>query len=512
MLPLNTKHTARAVCTVMFALFGITEIRPTDGFTQITGSVPKESAKSEASISEFRGTESQTIYDLSPGTQVSKASPSPDASSAQLTIYAYGDSRTGPWGLGDNRRQKLHQRMVDAILASPNKPDAVLFTGDAVMSNFFLWKDAYWKDFRKQSDRFELAKPNIAFYPSLGNHEAETNKPVLMQALNTQVQLLAVEPSEPNAERETRVGDAYEAAEDQYGSLMMSFTAAGTGEQTKGIDLSDKNQQAALKKLTETLDQAEKGNMSDQIKAAASLGQAEAAVQQEYYADLLADGGCGKDAKLLSDGYEGYAELNSRTSGERSFYSVVVSNGELKTKIIALDTNCLNSTAQQNFFKAEVEAFDGPIIVFGHHPPINENLPAPYWDKPPGWDAFKPYFDNPKIRLWIFGHVHNYQRRNAQADTSDLKSPVLVITGGGGASLSKTPTANQWQPDIWPNLGTACAKSSECVCKAGIPCLVPAYNFLKLSIMRSQIAVDAFGASKNGQPFALIDHFTVKID
>src|SRR5713226_5845627 len=86
-----------------------------------------------------------------------------------ITLVAYGDTRTGPWGLGDNEKQAIHGRVVDDIFKNNGSIDAVIFTGDAVMSNFFLWKKDYWQCFLTQTNRFR--DHHIPFYPSLGNHE-----------------------------------------------------------------------------------------------------------------------------------------------------------------------------------------------------------------------------------------------------------------------------------------------------------------------------------------------------
>ena len=91
-------------------------------------------------------------------------------SGAVITLVAYGDTRTGLWGLGDNEEQAIHGKVVDDIFQNNSSIDAVLFTGDAVMSNFILWKKFYWRCFLKVTDRF--GKSGIPFYPTLGNHEA----------------------------------------------------------------------------------------------------------------------------------------------------------------------------------------------------------------------------------------------------------------------------------------------------------------------------------------------------
>src|SRR6267143_781446 len=127
-----------------------------------------------------------------------------------ITVVAYGDTRTGPWGLGDNEKQALHGKVVDDILANNGAIDAVVFTGDAVMTNFPLWKKAYWQCFLSQSDRFR--KANVPFYPSLGNHEVLSPVVPLM---NTTALVSAEGGAHVLAEQDPgkRVTEAYDAGE-----------------------------------------------------------------------------------------------------------------------------------------------------------------------------------------------------------------------------------------------------------------------------------------------------------
>src|SRR5215471_20784196 len=104
-----------------------------------------------------------------PKSSISKPSNPAGSPERTIEIVAYGDTRTGPFGLGDNESQAIHGLVVDDIFKNTATIDAALFTGDAVMSNFELWKKRYWRCFLTQCNRFEHAQ--IPFYPSLGNHE-----------------------------------------------------------------------------------------------------------------------------------------------------------------------------------------------------------------------------------------------------------------------------------------------------------------------------------------------------
>lgn len=180
----------------------------------------------------------------------------------------------------------------------------------------------------------------------------------------------------------------------------------------------------------------------------------------------------------------------------RSYYSKVLEKNGIRVKLVALDTNCLNAVEQQAFFKDECNNFDGPIVVFGHHPPVDYRHPSWPWDTVPGWDDFKPYFDNAegrRIVLWFFGHVHDYQRRG-KTTSAKAESPVLIVAGGGGASLDANAPSFQWQPDSWAK-----------------PISISQYNHLKVTIGAGTIKVDVRGTDNISKAFQPIDSFSFPI-
>jgi hypothetical protein len=125
-----------------------------------------------------------------------------------------------------------------------------------------------------------------------------------------------------------------------------------------------------------------------------------------------------------------------------------------------------------------VTNFDGKIVVFGHHPPVTDDATgAMPWDVVPSWKEFRPYFSNTdgkSVVLWIFGHVHDYQRRSKTPD-SNVQAPVLLIAGGGGASLDVAPGTYQWQPDGWNGL------------KA-----ISSYSYVKVSLKQDSAEIKVF--------------------
>lgn len=471
-----------------------------------------------SALSDFEDARRQTLKaadDLFPGDSAKGASianafaavgigsPTTESTTGQqIVVVAYGDTRTGFWGLGDNYKQATHAKVVSEILASAEPIDAVIFTGDAVMTNFPLWRKQYWRFFLAQTDRFVhpfepvSGRPRVPFYPSLGNHETYRNMPLVLETLQDV-------PPRAESAKGARWSESISQAYDR-GEESVSKARPLTEGTIAGIDLATP---AGLQEVSKWIDKLDTGSSGERSEAAHKLGQFEGKLQEAFY-EQSAEGRCSDDAEVFANAYldlADYRYLEPSTSDERgvrrSFYSVVLERSPLKVKLIALDTNCLDYGPQQGFFRHEVEGFDGSIVVFGHHPPIDEsNTSVPAWDRIRGWEFYKPYLTTPagkQIRLWVLGHVHNYQRRNARpASDGKVLGPVLLIAGGGGASdLNSTPGPNQWQPEDWPKQ---------------FP-IVKAYNFVRISITSAAISVDAFGASESTKPFSKIDSFSVSL-
>jgi hypothetical protein len=94
-----------------------------------------------------------------------------------------------------------------------------------------------------------------------------------------------------------------------------------------------------------------------------------------------------------------------------------------------------------------------------------------------------------RIVLWIFGHVHDYQRRSPNLNDG---SPVLLIAGGGGASLDPDAASFQWQPTTWP----AFFQTSE-------------YSQAKILVTATGIQVETRGTPDKTQPFTVVDSFSI---
>ena len=407
-----------------------------------------------------------------------------------LTVVAYGDTRTGPWGLGDNASQAIHGKVVEDILDNDGPINAVIFTGDAVMTNFPLWKKGYWQCFLSQSDRFQAAR--IPFYPSLGNHEVLIP---IVPLMKTTAAPGTSGPLSSEQDRASQIANAYEAGE----KAAAAIPQPGPEAVVETVEPSTKQGQALLK-------QWERGIGKGDAVSANRFGQFEGHLQKSFYAlSAEKDERCESDAKTFSDNYlvqAKYEYLRPLLQG-RSYYSKTLENGGVRLKLIALDTNCLDSRRQQDFFASEVKGFDGPIIVFGHHPPVDYGQPGASWDLVPGWGKkddeemkrYLSYTEGKSVALWIFGHVHNYQRRGPRGTDPQATAPVLLVAGGGGASpLDQGPAVFQWQPSAWP------APSSK-----------SAYNQVKVTVTANSIAVEVRGADDRASDFKVIDSFSIPL-
>jgi hypothetical protein len=407
-----------------------------------------------------------------------------------LTIVAYGDTRTGLFGLGDNAGQAIHGAVVDDIFKNDGAIDGVVFTGDAVMSNFVLWKKKYWKCFLSQSNRFRAN--GIEFYPSLGNHEV---LPAILPALKvTSAEATGFAPKAAETKTEagivSQLARAYELGEEPSATK----EALESSTVVQEVDISSKTGLNTLKAWERAADKKD-------IASANKIGQFERHVQTTFYKQSK-DQRCGSDATTFTSDYLDQAKydyLRPLLQG-RSYYSKTLERGGIRLKLIALDTNCLDSQDQQNFVASEVKSFDGPIIVFGHHPPVDYSQPGASWDLVPGWgqredEYMRRYLTFPegrKIVLWVFGHVHNYQRRGPSADGQ--LAPVLLVAGGGGASLDPAPAGFQWQPAPWAQ-----------------PFSESKYSQVKVTVTATKIGVEVRGTDDISREFKVIDTFSIPV-
>jgi hypothetical protein len=445
---------------------------------------------------------------------------------SEITLVAYGDTRSGVWGLGDNIHQRIHCKVVQDIICPSSGPsrqlDAVIFTGDAVMTNFPGWKDSYWSSFFKQTNRLVMPNASVKvkcgsqtacvlqksteFYPTLGNHE--TYKfPLLLQSLKSTGAPAAIVPvsfPQSASDSDEELSKAYDDGEASYAIDRSAI----------GLDQSKLRAYSPVEtdRLKADMEKMPKATPEQRKKTARDLGRFEGAVQYEFYAEG-ARARCNTDGQALSDAYLGRAGYSTylkdivvHDDKPRSYYSKLISKGDVNVTLVGLDTNCLDDPEQWNFFQKTVAEAPGRVIVFGHHPPVKTKVEDPDydsrlpWDQIKGWDPdkYRGYLQSAagkKIVLWIFGHVHNYQRHNASSSESVATpvAPVLLIAGGGGASaLDKEVAGNQWTPQGWSHRTER------------------AYNYLVISLRKDKVDVTVFGAKSRKDPFSKVDTFSVQ--
>jgi hypothetical protein len=256
----------------------------------------------------------------------------------EIVLGAYGDTRTGPFGLGDNERQKVHLAVVRNLLTTTNY-DAVLFTGDAVMTNFPVWAGAYWKTFFTRTDLI-VRDNNIHLLPSLGNHETYKWLPAFDVRTAEQLKCSLTNTTLGNVG--SSVPEAYDVGE--------SAAVLSHDNSTSQVDPGTK---AGRRQINSWLIALDTGTARERLDAALNYGQFEGNVQNQFYKGS-GEERCSEDAKLFANAYlkrAHYDYLKPYTSAvKRSYYAEVFQAHNFRIKVIALDTNCLDSSAQQDLF------------------------------------------------------------------------------------------------------------------------------------------------------------------
>src|SRR5205814_1156037 len=170
------------------------------------------------------------------------------------------------------RRQAMHGAIIDDILSNDKPIDAVIFTGDAVMSNFPLWRKSYWRCFLCQTNRLRAA--GILFFPTLGNHEVLSEAlPVIRAAtlVNTNYQIPALKENLTQ-----QLAKAYDAGENFASSIGPGNFSATTAA-TSQIDVATSQGRNVLKGW-------ERRIWKGDLDSARKFGQFEGQLQANFYA------------------------------------------------------------------------------------------------------------------------------------------------------------------------------------------------------------------------------------
>jgi hypothetical protein len=161
-------------------------------------------------------------------------------------------------------------------------------------------------------------------------------------------------------------------------------------------------------------------------------------------------------------------------------------------RFICLNSNARGNPDQMEWFKKTCEGFNGPVIVYAHHPIYSM---GEHSMETASVEFRKEYAEvvSKYATLYISGHEHNYQRLCA-ADPSKgpIKGPVFIITGGGGApikdnkEMAKVPDADKPYPEGWNKF------------------LEQKYNFITMTFSESgkglDIKVEAYGWQGEDKP------------
>ena len=93
------------------------------------------------------------------------------------------------------------------------------------------------------------------------------------------------------------------------------------------------------------------------------------------------------------------------------YHAVTIKHNGIYHKLRPIDT-LEEHRRSLDTIKLAAETFDGSVVVLGHHAPSNQSIHERYRDQYIMNSAFYSNLDDfiisqPKIKLWIHGHVHN---------------------------------------------------------------------------------------------------------
>ena len=381
--------------------------------------------------------------------------------SGDLVVAVYGDTRPKWWPF---EKQETHYQIAKEI--SKSKPDAVLFTGDMVVFNM---QDVPRVTITKEWDQYygvvgeffatkdEMKKP--LFYPALGNHELLTWK-LLLGVLDTDMlkQMLSRE------------------------MLLDILQGTKTWNEVAELALGDLSN-INPDKLSETRRDALKDLVVNNMNE----------LYQRFNTDLPVE----KRKEVSWNVMKGrifpkhpYLKDIVNTGKEASWYYFDKKAGKENVRFVCLNSNVRGSEEQLEWFKETCEEFDGPIIVFSHHPiySVGEHAGEKFTID------YRNEYKEPISKyatLYLCGHEHNYQRFSAtDPEKGPLKGPVFIVTGGGGAPIRDNKESEneegQFYPDGWDYK------------------LKKQFNYVKLIFNETEsgltITVRAYGWKGSGKP------------
>lgn len=147
----------------------------------------------------------------------------------------------------------------------------------------------------------------------------------------------------------------------------------------------------------------------------------------------------------LDDSYSSYLNtMFDRMKPKQSWYSFVKQTNGVDMLFIELNSSLPNDEDQFKWFLNELKRVDGPKVVLAHYPPYsiglhgNESVLRSSSREAKFRDRYTKVFNDPEnnVALVIGGHDHNYQRTCKMDENGGIRTPVYIVSGGGGADLT----------------------------------------------------------------------------
>ncbi|HJW87178.1 MAG TPA: metallophosphoesterase [Candidatus Brocadiaceae bacterium] len=147
----------------------------------------------------------------------------------------------------------------------------------------------------------------------------------------------------------------------------------------------------------------------------------------------------------LDNSYSSYLNnIFDRMKPKQSWYSFVKQTNGVELQFIELNSSLPDDEDQFKWFLNELKRVDGPKVVLAHYPPYstgqhgNESALHGSSREAKFRNRYTKVFNDPRnnVALVIGGHDHNYQRACKTDETGGIRTPVYLVSGGGGANLT----------------------------------------------------------------------------
>ena len=147
----------------------------------------------------------------------------------------------------------------------------------------------------------------------------------------------------------------------------------------------------------------------------------------------------------LDDSYSSYLnQIFDRMKPKQSWYSFVKQTNGVDLQFIELNSSLPDDEDQFKWFLNELKRIDGPKVILAHYPPYsiglhgNESILHGSSREAKFRNRYAKVFNDPRnnVAIVIGGHDHNYQRACKTDEKGGIRTPVYIVSGGGGADLT----------------------------------------------------------------------------